>query len=247
MKGRMWRWLASVSTAAYLAGCTVPSDTVRVFVASSMVDVAQAWQRSYAAGGGKFEIHSGASTLLARQVMAGAEADFLLSAGISPIRDLQEAKIVARIDSEYVRNRVILVVAAHVTPPNQVAELSAPRFARIAMANPETAPAGEYTRLGLEKAGLWKILEPRFVITEDVRGTLAAVGTGAADAGFVYTTDARTMPTLKAVDFGEASPFPAAAYPLVMFAPETQSKTALWAYLHSEDALDIAEGFGFTR
>jgi molybdate transport system substrate-binding protein len=220
---------------------------VRLFVAASLVDVAQAWQRDFAETGGRFEIHSGGSALLARQVLAGAEADFLLSAGMSPVRELNAAGRIAKIDSNYFHNRIVLVCAPHVTPPDNIAALADAPFARIAMANPATAPAGEYARDGLRKAGLWDELTPRFVFTDDVRATLAAVISGAVDAGFVYVTDARSMPALRMADFEGESAFPEAAYPLVMIAPETQAKAALWDYLHSQRARKIAARFGFEQ
>src|SRR5262249_32733112 len=47
-----------------------------------------------------------------------------------------------------------------------------------------------YAKKWLESVGLWATIEPRVVPTLDVRAALAAVESGAVDAGLVYRTDA---------------------------------------------------------
>jgi len=61
---------------------------------------------------------------------------------------------------------------------------------RIALADPETVPAGVYARSYLESIGLWPALKDRVIPTLNVRAALAAVESGNADAGLVYRTDA---------------------------------------------------------
>jgi molybdate transport system substrate-binding protein len=65
------------------------------------------------------------------------------------------------------------------------------QFERIALADPESVPAGEYAREGLERAGLWDAVADRIVPTLDVRAAVAAVQTGAVPAAIVYATDVR--------------------------------------------------------
>ena len=64
---------------------------------------------------------------------------------------------------------------------------------RLALGDPEAVPAGIYARRWLEGRGLWERLRGRVVPTLDVRAALAAVESGAAEAGIVYRTDARDL------------------------------------------------------
>jgi molybdate transport system substrate-binding protein len=236
------RFAAALLPALGLVACQNSDSETRLFVAASLADVAAAWQADYKATG-SIQYHSGASMMLANQILAGAEADLFLAAGTVALEKLTPADVIARIDSAYLRNRVVIVTAPGVAPPGDLAELKAPRFARIAIADPDLAPVGVYARAGLKQAHLWEELVGRFVTTGDVRSALAAVAMGAADAGFVYATDARLEPELTVTELD--STFPTAAYPLVMLAPETPAKVALWRYLHTPEARAVAECFGF--
>lgn len=62
----------------------------------------------------------------------------------------------------------------------------------IGVGNPDTVPVGNYTRTALTEAGLWSQLENKMVFAEDVKQGLTYVERGEVDAGFVYTSDAKT-------------------------------------------------------
>jgi molybdate transport system substrate-binding protein len=151
----------------------------------------------------------------------------------------------ARLDTSYLRNRMVVVTRAGIAPPATLAELTDGRFDRIVVADFELAPAGRYAKSALEQAGVWQALASRIIKTGDVRMALAAVRTGSADAGFVYATDLSAARGLPAVDFGLHDPFAPVDYPLVMLSPDTPRKTALWDYLHSEPARAAARKHGF--
>jgi molybdate transport system substrate-binding protein len=55
-------------------------------------------------------------------------------------------------------------------------------------------PVGDYTLQVLRKLRLLRVLENVVSRETDVREVLAKVALGEADAGFVYSTDARTVP-----------------------------------------------------
>lgn len=225
------RTARSLALLLILAGCGNQQPPVRLFVAASLGELASGWQRNYP-GPGSLELHAGASRLLANQIMAGAEADFLLAAGPMAIADLMASGRVARVDSTYLSNDVVMVCASGVTPPAEVLGISDDRFTRIAVADWTLAPAGEYARQGLSAAGIWDAVRERLVILSDVRAVLTAVRSGAADIGLVYATDARTAPDLM-VWVPDGQYFPVVRYPLVMLAPETEARIAFWDYLHA--------------
>lgn len=225
----------------WMSACGRADDEARLFVAASLADVAHDWQTGYAQAGGRLSFHSGGSAILAQQIIHGADADLLLSAGPSPALRLQADGLLARIDTSFLSNRMVIVCRNGIEPPQSVHDITQPRFARIAIADPASAPAGEYARAGLTAAGLWTQLRDRIISTADVRAALMAVSTGAADAAFVYATDAATEPDLRSVDPG----FPATRYVLAMTKPETPVKVACWEYLHGDAAMRIASARGF--
>jgi molybdate transport system substrate-binding protein len=61
---------------------------------------------------------------------------------------------------------------------------------RVAIADPELAPAGQFARSALESAGVWDEFAGNLIFTSDVRAALAAVESGNATYGIVYRTDA---------------------------------------------------------
>ena len=60
---------------------------------------------------------------------------------------------------------------------------------RIAIADPDLAPAGEYAREALDNIGVWSSISKKTVLSSDVRTALAYVQTGDVGAAVVYRTD----------------------------------------------------------
>jgi molybdate transport system substrate-binding protein len=63
---------------------------------------------------------------------------------------------------------------------------------KIAVGNPQTVPAGQYTAQFFEKSSLKNNLQPKLIFAEDVRQVLDYVVRGETDAGVVYATDAKS-------------------------------------------------------
>lgn len=239
MKFRPGSWLCVFVLTAVLA-CSKSADKPMFFLAASLAEVASDWQAAYDNG---FDHHTGASLLLTQQIRGGARADLFLAAGLSAIAPLQEEGKLALVDSVYLRNCLVLICAPGVVLPTALEDLRDPRFARIAVADPELAPAGGYARTGLKKAGLWDELTPRFIFTGDVRMAAETIRLATADAAFVYATDAASL-NLEAITLDSAL-FPPVAYPLVMLSPRTVPKDELWEFLHTPQARELAAARGF--
>ena len=71
-------------------------------------------------------------------------------------------------------------------------DLMKPEVKRIAIGNPRTVPAGEYAREVLTSLKLWDALEPKLILTENVRQALVYVIRGEVEGGLVYATDAQS-------------------------------------------------------
>src|SRR5581483_11730760 len=60
-----------------------------------------------------------------------------------------------------------------------------PRVKKIALAQPKTAPYGRAAQAALEQLGVWRDVEAKIVIGENIAQTAQFIETGNADAGFV--------------------------------------------------------------
>lgn len=131
-------------------------------------------------------ITTGSSGLLARQIEQGAP--YFLFAAAS--REYVERVVAAgRCDratvAPYARGRLVVWTPPGAPAPASLADLAAPRFRRIAIANPEHAPYGRAARQALEKSGAWAQVEGRVVLAENVQAALQYARTGNADAAIV--------------------------------------------------------------
>ena len=133
----------------------------------------------------------GGSNTLAAQIRQGAPADIFASANASLPRQLYDEGLVEK-PAVFTRNALILIV-----PKSNPARIHSvfdvrKRGVKLVVAAPGV-PVGDYTRIVLHHLHLDDALKNVVSNESDVRGVLAKVALGEADAGFVYATDARTV------------------------------------------------------
>jgi molybdate transport system substrate-binding protein len=173
-----------------LAGCArndAPRP-VQVAAASDLVRAFEAAAADFAArGGAAVRFSFGSSGLLAKQLREGAPFDLFAAADARFVSDAVESGACdGSTRTPYGRGRVVLwTKRGRVEAPASLEALRAPRFTRIALANPEVAPYGRAAKEALARAGLWDELAPRFVYAESVRHALQFAETGNVDAAFV--------------------------------------------------------------
>ncbi|MDR6787898.1 molybdate transport system substrate-binding protein [Sphingomonas sp. BE138] len=161
----------------------------------AMTDAADAWAK---AGHARPRLSFAASSALARQIVAGGRADLFASADSDWMDEVGKRGLIAP-GTRVVLARNRLVVVSRAGLPRVVATKGA-ALARIlgggalAMADPDSVPAGKYGREALTRLGAWDAVAPRVVRAENVRAALALVERGAAPYGIVYATDARAAP-----------------------------------------------------
>lgn len=246
-------FLLSVLLAAACRPSPPPSGEpeLLVFAAASLSDaLAEVGKAFEASGGAPVAFHFAASSTLARQIAAGAPADFFLSAGPAPMDWVEErGAVVPGSVRALLSNRLVVVVPATgglaVSAPADL--LSAER---LALADPEAGvPAGVYARQWLEREGLWEALRPRLVPALDVRAALAAVAAGNVDAGVVYATDAAASDRVRVAYRVPPERAPRIVYELAEVAggdrAEPPGRQAFAAYLAGADAAAVFSRYGF--
>lgn len=193
---RAWRVAIGVCAAASAALCLVATEigaetVLRVGAASSLREVAEASARDFEAvhPAVSVAISTGASSVLAAQLRAGAPLDLLLSADAELTDALHDAGFVGA-PRPFARNRLVVVARAGVGRFADASDLARPEVGRVAVPH-AAVPAGRYARRWLSDRGLLDRLADRLVATEHARATLIAVDAGHVDAAIVYATDAR--------------------------------------------------------
>jgi molybdate transport system substrate-binding protein len=131
------------------------------------------------------------SNALATQIEQGAPADVFASANTALPQKLYAEGLVEK-PIVFTRNELIVIVPrsnpAHI---HSVYDVAKPGV-KLVVAAPGV-PVGDYTRIVLHNLDLDDALSNVVSNETDVREVLAKVALGEADAGFVYTTDARTV------------------------------------------------------
>ena len=131
--------------------------------------------------------------------------------------------------------------------PNQL-PISSPEFKKIALAEPQTVPAGIYAREYLQKLGLWDAVKEKVVPTENVRAALAAVESGNVEVGIVYKTDSLISKKVKVAVEIPAAEGPKISYPIAVLKSSKQPERAkkFAEYLAGPTPRSVFEKFGFT-
>lgn len=129
----------------------------------------------------------GASGNLAEQIRQGAPFDVFLSADMAFVQDLGgEGAIEADSIEPYARGSLVLVVhPAAADAVDELADLKKSAVGKVAIANPQFAPYGRAAREALERAELWRELEPKIVIAGSVRQALVHEERGDVEAALV--------------------------------------------------------------
>jgi len=135
----------------------------------------------------------GGSNTLAAQIQQGAPADVFASANMTLPNQLF-AKGLCSKPVVLTRNTLVIVVPkANPAGIKSVYDLSKPGI-KLDVAGPGV-PVGSYTLQILRNMNLSASVTKNVVSQEtDVREVLSKVALGEADAGFVYSTDAKTVP-----------------------------------------------------
>jgi molybdate transport system substrate-binding protein len=223
-----------------------PRREILVFAAASLTD---ALQEIGAAFERETHVHAvcsfAGSNDLARQIRAGALADVFVSANAERMDELVAAGLVRPADRfDLLTNSLVVVVSASssltVRGPGDLL-----RAHEVAVGDPEAVPAGIYARRWLEQVGWWERLRGRVVPTLDVRAALAAVDSGAAEAGIVYRTDAamaRHARVAFEVPRGEA---PRIVYPAAVLVSASPDARRFVEHLRSPASRVVFERLGF--
>jgi molybdate transport system substrate-binding protein len=234
-----------------LIATSISAVDLTVHAAASLTDalkeIAAAYEKQ---SGDKLQFNFGASSMLARQIEEGAPADLFFSADEAKMDALEKKDLLLPgTRRSLLSNLLVLVVPTDASAaPKSAADLVKPEFKKIALAEPQTVPAGIYAREYLQKLGLWDAVKEKVVPTENVRAALAAVESGNVEVGIVYKTDSLISKKVKVAVEIPAAEGPKISYPIAVLKSSRQPDRAkkFAEYLAGPTPRSVFEKFGFT-
>jgi molybdate transport system substrate-binding protein len=191
------------------------------------------------------------TSLLARQIEAGAPADIFVAADEQWMDYAAERRLIVpatRVD--VVGNRLVLIAPADRVPALRIA----PGFAlaaalgaggRLAVADPVNVPAGRYGKTALTALGVWDSVATRLAPADNVRAALAFVARGEAPLGIVYQSDVIAEPTVAVVGTFPESTHPRIVYPAALTIRARPEAKAVLGVIASAEARAVFVKHGF--
>ena len=237
--------------ALFLTFQAIAADLVvsaAVSLTNAFTDIGKEFEKSKP--GTKVLFNFGASGQLLQQLARGAPVDVFASADQQTMDRAQKQNLIARDTREnFVSNKLVVVVPAHSRLEiGGLAGLESADIKRIAVANPESVPAGIYSKQALEAAGLWDKLKDKYINTTNVRQSLDYTARGEVDAGFVYITDALIMPKRVKIAF-EVPSSTEILYPIAAVKGNGKEALSLQfvAFIKTDAAQAILARYGFLK
>ena len=243
--------LGGAAGAGRTAGENAPTQLL-VFAAASLSEALDEVGRVFTTRTGvRVNASYAASSVLAKQIEAGAPADAFFSADLAWVDYLDERGLLKRGSRRDVLGNSLVLIA----PAESPLRLSvAPGFdltaalgeGRLATADPDSVPAGKYARAALTKLGVWQSVSDRLVRGENVRAALAYVARGEAPLGIVYQTDAQAEKRVRVVGVFPEDSHPPITYPLALTVRARPEAARFADFLASDTARQIFTRHGFT-
>ena len=241
--------LYAVLAVATIADCSPPrtGEDVIVLAAASTIDALEAAADDFRERRSiDVVLGFGATSTVARQIVEGAPATLLLAAS-SEWADYVEHRTEVVERTTLVGNDLVVAVAtdARVATSDAAGILGDPDIEWIALADPESVPAGVYAREALRNLNVWGQLLPRLVPTVDVRAALVLVINGEVDAAVVYATDAASTDRIRVAATLNPGLHGPVEYPLLLLAGSNAASRQFFDFLNSAEGRShfLSRGF----
>ena len=193
----------------------------------------------------------GSSGTFFAQIRNGAPFDVYLSADMNfPRRLIAEKAADANSLTPYAIGRIVVwTMRADLDIKAGIRSLVSPAVNRIAIANPEHAPYGRTAKAAMQNAGIWKDVESKVVMAENISQARQFVQTGNAEIGIIALSLAMA-PAMKGV--GQYVLVPEDVHPrleqgavLTKQGAKNPAAKAYMDFLKSRQARLIFEKYGF--
>jgi len=230
---------------------TAGAPTLLVFAAASLTDALDEVDRAFGAQAHiPVKASYAASSVLAKQIEAGARAEVFFSADQEWMDYLEQRQLLrAGSRRDLLGNSLVLIAPA----ASKLTLKIAPGFAlraslgggRLALADPDSVPAGLYGKAALTHLGVWDAVAAHLAPAENVRAALAYVARGETPLGIVYGTDAAAEQRVRVVDVFPADTHPPIVYPAALTTAASAAAQQYLVFLGGDTARQIFVRHGF--
>ena len=248
--------LTLLLAALYLSLSVVASaaEPITVFAAASLKNALDEAARAFEeSSGDKVAISFAASSVLAKQIEAGAPADLFISADIPWMDYLAERGLIDEKSRVKLLGNDLVLVAPTSSPIGKVdisdkMDLSGMLAnGRLAVGQVDSVPAGKYAKAALQNLHMWAEVEPKLAQADNVRAALALVSRSEAPFGIVYASDAASDKNVKVIGTFPNSSHPPIIYPaaLITQKPFKPNAGKFLAFLQGSEAAAAFRHAGF--
>jgi molybdate transport system substrate-binding protein len=210
-------------------------------------DIGKKYEGSHA--GVKVVFNYGGSGTLRNQIEQGAPVDVFFSASQKDMDALNAKGLIEpKTRRDIVANTLVLIVPSdRDSAIHDFADLAGAQVKTIAVGDAATVPAGMYAEQVFSALGLTAAVHGKLVLAKDVRQALTFVATGNADAGVVYSTDARSTSKVRVVATAPANSHDPIVYPAAVLksAHNAAAGGTLVEYFAADDAKAVFQKYGF--
>ena len=185
---------------------------------------------------------------LQQQIEQGAPVDIFISAGNKQMDALESKKLLlVGTRQKLLTNQLVLVTPKNEKLINKIQDLTQTNVEKIAMGEPHSVPAGQYT---IEVLSYYQILDKiksKIIYAKNVRQVLSYLETGNVNAGFVYLSDAKTSREIRLVEIFSKNSYSPIVYPIAVLKSSKNPKIAkeFSQFLFSRSAKKVFNKFGF--
>ena len=222
---------------------TINPNRIIVFAAASLADPLTKISKDYTDSEIIFDFAG--SYTLSNKIRFGSKADLVIFAGMDPLENLIENKYIDEGSVNVIlTNGLAMVCSIKIECPIGYQAFDSPY--KIAIADPQLAPLGKYSKAFIEEIGLWPKIKNKLIYNFDARSTIVSVETGNVPLGIVYFSDAITSDRVDIILSLENTPN-VAKYPVALIEKSLKKQKALKfiEFLKSEKSSKIFSDYGF--
>ncbi len=236
---------------AALAPSAQAADKITIFAAASLKESLDEVAANFAKekNAPQVAISYAASSALAKQIEQAAPADIFISADEDWMNYVEtRGLIIKESRRDLLGNKLVLVGPASLAAaaPSLETALKDLAASGLAMADPDSVPAGKYGKAALTSLKAWDSVAAKVIRAENVRAALSIVARGEAKYGIVYATDAAAEPKVKLLHEFPAASYPEIRYPVAATKIAAPATPRFLSYLTSPAAQKIFQQRGFT-
>jgi molybdate transport system substrate-binding protein len=248
--------LAALTAMAGAQPAAAAPRKIVVFAAASLKNALDAAADQWHEQSGNEAIVSyAASSTLAKQIDNGAPADLFISADLEWMDYLQKRRLIDPKTRVNLLGNSLVLVAPKDSPLGTKVHVAIARGfplagllggGRLAIAEPNSVPAGIYGKAALSALGVWPSVAGRIAAAQNVRAALLLVARGEAPLGIVYQTDADAEPAVRIVGTFPPGSHPPIVYPMALTRTARPGAAAFASFLRGPAAGALFEAQGFT-